>query len=190
MKRLFCLILFATFVTLAGDLAGVPDRKPSGENAQPEYVTNSIGMRFVWIPPGTFLMGSPREEEERFENEIQHKVTLTKGFYMGVYTVPQEQWQTVMGNNPSYFKSEKNLPVESVSWDACQQFIKELRDKDKKLYRLPTEAEWEFCCRAGTKTPFWGNDLDRSGELQRQPYLRTRKKGSIQGPHAGRNVSR
>jgi formylglycine-generating enzyme required for sulfatase activity len=114
-------------------------------------------MKFVWIPPGTFLMGSPKEEEDRIvslDSETQHKVTLTKGFYMGVYTVTQEQWKGIMGNNPSEFKGEKNLPVDNVSWDNCQKFIKKLREKDKKPYRLPTEAEWEYACRAETKTPF------------------------------------
>ena len=100
------------------------------------------------------MMGSPKEEKLRNDNEIQHKVTLTKGFYIDVYTVTQEQWKEVMGNNPSFFKGEKNLPVEMVSWDDCQAFIKKLREKDKKVYRLPSEAEWEFACRAGTKTPF------------------------------------
>ena len=79
---------------------------------------------------------------------------LTKGFYMGVNTVTQEEWKAVMGNNPSEFKGEKNLPVEMVSWDDCQEFIKKVRQKDKKSYRLPTEAEWEYACRAGTTTPF------------------------------------
>lgn len=123
----------------------------------PKNFTNSLGMKFVWIPPGSFIMGSPKEEVERQRNttdETQHKVTLTKGFYMGVYTVTQEEWQAVMGNNPSNFKGEKNLPVEMVSWEDCQEFIKKLRGKDKKLYRLPTEAEWEYACRAGTTTPF------------------------------------
>jgi formylglycine-generating enzyme required for sulfatase activity len=120
----------------------------------PEPYTNSIGMKFVWISPGSFMMGSPKEEKLRQDNETQHKVTLTKGFYMGVYTVTQEEWQAVMGKNPSSFKGEKNLPVEQVSWEDCQEFIKKLREKDKKPYRLPTEAEWEFACRAGTKTPF------------------------------------
>jgi len=126
------------------------ERKPG------EIITNNLGMKFTWIPPGTFMMGSPKEEEGRFDNENQHKVTLTKGFYMGVYTVTQEQWQAVMDNNPSHFKGEKNLPVDSVSWTDCQEFIKKLRekDKDKKAYRLPTEAEWEYSCRAGTTTPF------------------------------------
>jgi formylglycine-generating enzyme len=155
MKRLFCFALIAIFATLAGDSAGfVPDRKPPGENPPPKNFTNSLGMKFAWIPPGTFMMGSPKEEKERQDNETQHKVTLSRGFYLGVHLVTQEQWQAVMGNNPSNFKGEKNLPVEQVSWDDCQEFVKKLREKDKKPYRLPTEAEWEYACRAGTTTPF------------------------------------
>ena len=112
-------------------------------------------MKFAWIPPGTFLMGSPpSEEEQKLTEETQHKVTLTKGFYMGVYQVTQEQWQAVMGNNPSHFKGEKNLPVEQVSWDDCQEFRQTLARKESHKYRLPTEAEWEYACRAGTTTPF------------------------------------
>jgi formylglycine-generating enzyme required for sulfatase activity len=155
MKRLFCIVLVATLATLAGDLAGfVPDRKPTGEREPPKYFTNSIGMKFVWIPPSSFMMGSPKEEKERRDGESQHKVKLTKGFYIGVYTVTQEEWQVVMGNNPSHFKGERNLPVETVSWEDCQEFIKKLREKDKNFYRLPSEAEWEYACRAGTTTPF------------------------------------
>ncbi|MSQ97362.1 MAG: formylglycine-generating enzyme family protein, partial [Gemmataceae bacterium] len=97
---------------------------------------------------------SPKEEKERDPGETQHKVTLTKGFYMGVYTVTQEQWKEIMGNTPSEFGGEANLPVETLSWNDCQEFIKKLRDKEKKPYRLPTEAEWEYACRAGTTTPF------------------------------------
>jgi formylglycine-generating enzyme required for sulfatase activity len=117
--------------------------------------TNSVGMKFVWIPPGTFLMGSPLNEEGRHPNEIQHKVTLTKGFYMSIHLVTQEQWQAVMNNNPSNFKGEKNLPVETVSWEDCQEFVKKITETDKKPYRLPTEAEWEYSCRGGTTTPFY-----------------------------------
>lgn len=126
----------------------------------PKHYTNSIGMKFAWIPPGSFVMGSPKEEKQRNDSETQHKVTLTKGFYMGVYLVIQEQWQEVMGKNPSQFKGEKNLPVDTVSWNECQEFIKKLRakDPDKKEYRLPTEAEWEYACRAGTTTPFHFGD--------------------------------
>ena len=149
MKCLFCFALVAAFVTLAGDpVHAQPKKEP------PKNFTNSLGMKFVWIKPGSFVMGSPKEELLRGANEIQHKVTLTKGFYMGVHLVTQEQWQVVMGNNPSGFKGEKNLPVENVSWDDCQAFIKKLQEKDKKAYRLPSEAEWEYCCRANTTTPF------------------------------------
>ena len=155
MKHLLCVVLIAV-VALASDLSGslVPDRKPD-EKAPPKHFTNSIGMKFVWIAPGNFMMGSPKEEKERGNDETRHKVTLAKGFYMGVYTVTQEQWQVVMGKNPSHFKNEKDLPVDTVSWEDCQEFIKNLREKDKKPYRLPTESQWEYCCRAGTTTRFY-----------------------------------
>jgi sulfatase modifying factor 1 len=164
MKCLCCFVLAAILAGISG--CGRQEKDPPKaviDNPQaqekdtpkpPEPFTNSLGMKFVWIPPGNFVMGSPMEEKERRSDESQHKVTLTKGFYMGVYTVTQEQYETVMGNNPSRIKDEKNLPVEQVSWDDCQEFVKKLWEKDKKLYRLPTEAEWEYCCRAGTKTPF------------------------------------
>jgi sulfatase modifying factor 1 len=137
-------------------LVALADGSPvtPSQKVPPKHFTSSIGMKFVWIPPGTFLMGSPKDEIDRYENELQHKVTLTKGFYMGVYPVTQEEWHAVMGNNPSTFKGEKNLPVEQVSWEDCQQFVKKLRDKDKKPYRFPTEAEWEYACRAGSTTAF------------------------------------
>ena len=115
---------------------------------------NSLGMKFVWIAPGTFLMGSPKEETARSEDETQRQVTLTKGFYMGVCTVTQEEWMKLMEKNPSKFTGTANLPVEQVNWSECQEFIKKLREKEGKPYRLPTEAEWEYACRAGTTTPF------------------------------------
>ena len=124
------------------------------EKAPPKQFTNRIGMRFVWIPPGSFVMGSPKDELERKDDEIQHKVTLTRGFYMGIYAVTQEEWQAVMGKNPSKITGEKNLPVEQVAWHDCQEFVKKLRAKDNKPYRLPTEAEWEYACRAATMSPF------------------------------------
>ena len=135
------------------------------ETVPPKYVTNDLGMKFAWIPPGSFLMGSPEGEKGRKRDETQHKVTLTRGFYMGVYSVTQEEWQAVMGNNPSSFKGEKNLPVDMVSWNDCQAFIKKLREKDKKLYRLPSEAEWEYACRAGTTTAYsFGDDNSMLGQ--------------------------
>ena len=120
----------------------------------PKHYVNSIGMKFVRIPPGAFTMGSPNSEKGRGDDEIHRKIMFTKSIYMGVTTVTQEQWQALMGNNPSEFKGEKNLPVENVSWDDCQAFCKKLQEKEKKPYRLPTEAEWEYACRAGTPTPF------------------------------------
>ncbi len=122
----------------------------------PKYLTNSVGMKFVWIAPGNFLMGSPKEEESRREDEMQHKVTLTKGFYMGVHTVTEYQWKEIMGRNPRYGddKDAKNLPALHVTWNDCQVFLEKLSKKDGHSYRLPTEAEWEYACRAGTKTRF------------------------------------
>lgn len=151
MTRVYCLSLI---FTLASHLPIQAQEKKD----PPKNFTNSIGMKFVWIPPGSFMMGSPKEEKERGANETQHKVTLTKGFYMSIYTVTQEQWQALMGNNPSEINDEKNLPVDTVSWNDCQEFIKKLQEKDKRPYRLPTEAEWEYACRAGTTTPFFFGD--------------------------------
>jgi formylglycine-generating enzyme required for sulfatase activity len=134
-------------------------------------------MKFVWIAPGNFTMGSPPDEKGRHELEKQHTVKVTKGFYMGVYAVTQEQWREVFHTpgyvkpaegfdlgNPSRFLHDVKLPVENVSWNDCQGFIKKLRQKDKRPYRLPTEAEWEYACRAGTNTPF--HFQEASGTLQ------------------------
>jgi formylglycine-generating enzyme required for sulfatase activity len=118
-----------------------------------EVITNELGMKFAWIPPGTFMMGSPESEEYRNSNETSHKVIITKGFYLGIYTVTQEQWEGLMENNPSGNKGAK-LPVHGVSWEDCQEFIKKLNAKTNGGYRLPTEAEWEYACRAGTTTAY------------------------------------
>lgn len=140
-------------LTLLNVASAAPNRQSLGQSPTNEF-TSRIGMKFVWIPPGTFLMGSPNNELSRGGNEQQHQVTLSKGFFMAIYTVTQEEWQTVMGNNPSQFRGEKNLPVEKVSWHDAHAFMQKLRAIDGKPYRLPTEAEWEYACRAGTTTPF------------------------------------
>src|SRR5207342_2745738 len=90
--------------------------------------------------------------------------TFSKGFYMSVHLVTQEQYQAVMGNNPSHFKGDKNLPVENVSWVDCEAFAETLQEKDKHSYRLPTEAEWEYACRAGTTTAFSFGDTISSDQ--------------------------
>jgi len=118
--------------------------------------TNSIGMKFVLIPAGTFTMGSPSSEKKRDSDERQHEVTLTKGFYMQATEVTQGQWHAIMGKNPSLFKNcGDNCPVEEVSWNDVQDFIRKLNQKEgANKYRLPTEAEWEYACRAGSTTAF------------------------------------
>jgi formylglycine-generating enzyme required for sulfatase activity len=109
-------------------------------------------------------MGSSPIEKDRSQDEAQHRVTLTKGFYLGVYEVTQAQWQAVMGGNPSFSKGD-NLPVEGVTWDDCQEFCKKLSAQEGKSYRLPTEAEWEYGCRAGTTTAFcFGDEVSQLGE--------------------------
>jgi formylglycine-generating enzyme required for sulfatase activity len=123
---------------------------------------SSIEKEMVLIPSGKFKIGSPKSEKDRSEDETQHEVTLTKSFYVGKYEVTQGQWEGVMGNNPSKNKGVK-LPVTNVSWEDCQEFIKKLNAKTKGGYRLPTEAEWEYACRAGTTTAHsFGDSLTKS----------------------------
>jgi len=105
----------------------------------------------VHIPGGTFLMGSPQNEGDNSEKP-QHRVTI-KPFYMGKYPVTQSQWQAVMGNNPSRFKGE-NRPVETISWHEAVEFFQRLSKITGKQFHLPSEAQWEYACRAGTMTAF------------------------------------
>jgi len=110
-------------------------------------------LEMIAIPGGSFVMGSPTTEAQRENNENhQHTVNISP-FFMGKYEVTQEQWQVVMENNPSNFQGAK-LPVEQVSWNDAVEFCQKLSQKTGKSYRLPSEAEWEYACRAGTKTPF------------------------------------
>lgn len=119
-----------------------------------DLVFKNIPQRFRYIPPQTFLMGSPEDEEGRISNETQHSVTLTQGYWLADTTVTQALWQAVMGKNPSHFQGEQ-LPVEQVSWEDAHAFIQALSQAFPALIiRLPTEAEWECACRAGTTTAF------------------------------------
>jgi formylglycine-generating enzyme required for sulfatase activity len=119
-------------------------------------VKNSIGMELVYIPPGSFMMGSTNVE---LDEKPVHQVKINYSLYMGKYEVTQAQWQSVMGSNPSYFKDcGGNCPVERVSWDSAQNFINKLNESnDGFRYRLPTESEWEYACRAGTTGDYAGN---------------------------------
>ena len=117
-----------------------------------------VTQRFRWIAAGEFIMGSPADEPERSDREEQHKVRLTQGYWLGDTTVTQALWQAVMSDNPSHFKAMEN-PVENVNWDDTQEFISRLNEtlvtySGSPIFRLPTEAEWEHACRAGTTTPF------------------------------------
>ena len=132
-----------------------------------ETITNSIGMQFALIPEGNFVMGSPPDEPVRQHDERQHEINITKPFYMQTTEVSQRQWEMVMGDNPSRFKEcGDDCPVEKVSWDDTQKFISKLNQMEgTNKYRLPTEAEWEYACRAGTATVFsFGNEVDKLGE--------------------------
>ncbi len=110
--------------------------------------------QMVFIQGGTFMMGSPDSEAKRQDDEYQHQVTVSS-FKMGKYEVSQAQWQAIMGNNPSYLDNCYNCPVELVSHDDIQEFLRKLNAKTGKKYRLPTEAEWEYAARGGTTTPFY-----------------------------------
>jgi len=133
----------------------------SGPEPGGDTFTNSLGMRFVRIPAGTFMMGSPVTDAWSYEGERPyHQVTLSQDFYIMTTEVTQGQWQAVMGSNPSYFNScGENCPVENVSWNDVQVFIDELNALERKHYRLPTEAEWEYAARAGTTTAFYNGDM-------------------------------
>ncbi|MBW1641217.1 MAG: formylglycine-generating enzyme family protein [Deltaproteobacteria bacterium] len=127
--------------------------------------TNSIGMKFVYIKAGTFIMGSPLKEAQRIledyphEKQIderEHKVTLTDGYYIQTTEVTQRQWKEVMDSNPSFFIGcGDNCPVENVSWIDAQSFIQKLNARENtNEYMLTTEAQWEFACRAGSRTSY------------------------------------
>ena len=113
-----------------------------------------LALKLAYIPAGSFLMGSlPGESKRDVDEGPQHRVTLTRGFFLGIHLVTQAQWQAMMHNNPSQFK-EADRPVEQVSWDECQELCRRLTKLAGRTFRLPTEAEWEYACRAGTTTPF------------------------------------
>ncbi len=117
------------------------------------------GIEFQWCPPGTFLMGSPPDEVGHTNDETLHAVTISEGFWLSKYEVTQAQWEAVMGANPSNYPGADN-PVDSVTWEDVRLFLLYLNyAKATALYRLPTEAEWEYACRAGESARFyWGDD--------------------------------
>jgi sulfatase modifying factor 1 len=138
---------------LAVVLALVPTAFCSG---RPDvYREPATGMRFVLIRPGHFEMGSPPGEAGRRDDETRHGVTLTHPYYLATTEVTQRQWVALMGSNPSQFRSAgPQAPVERVSWSEVQEFLRRLNAGGEGVFRLPTEAEWEYACRAGTETSY------------------------------------
>ena len=150
------------------------------QGVKPKSVTNSIGMELIEIPAGKFTMGSPEGEKDRDERrEAQVSVTLTKPFGLGKTEVTQGQWKSMMGSEPwkgkDHVKADKDCPATYVNWDDATEFCKKLTTIERKSgklkaneeYRLPTEAEWEYACRAGTTTAFsFGDDKSKLGQYE------------------------
>ena len=167
-------IFFVPLTAIASPFFATAATTVTTANPAPDEFVSASGIEMILISPGTFLMGSPPTEPGRDENERQHQVTLSNSFWLGKTEVTQNQWQKVMGNNPAKLKGD-NLPVEQVSWHECISFCNTLSELEGLTpayqisgenvtwlpsadgYRLPTEAEWEYACRAGTTGPHAGN---------------------------------
>ncbi len=165
-------------MVVVGSLAVATAAEPKTDGkakSPPKELTVDLGkgvkLELVLIPAGEFMTGSPDSDKSDKNaqgwEKPQHRVRITKPFYLGKYLVTQEQWEAVMGNNPSYFRGPKN-PVEHVSWDDCQEFLGKLNAKigtQGGKFVLPTEAQWEYACRAGSKTKYcFGEDETRLGD--------------------------
>ena len=129
-----------------------------------EALPGGTKLEMIAIPAGKFLMGSPDSDSDASDDEKpQHEVELSS-FLVGKYPVTQEQYQAIMGINPSYFKDNPYNPVEKVTWDNAQEFCQRLSEKTGKKYRLPSEAEWEYACKAGTQTHYYFGDDEKQLE--------------------------
>jgi formylglycine-generating enzyme required for sulfatase activity len=171
MNLTFILRNFAFAVFCAGAFAQTPPSPSIAPTAapapvfgkgpaagQPSFV-NRAGIRMVLIPAGEFEMGSPKSESWRYAEEKLHAVKITQPFYLGATEVTQAQFEAVMRRNPSYYKGA-DRPVEHVTWSDAVEFCRRLNFMDGRPYRLPTEAEWEYACRAGTDDKFYSGDND------------------------------
>ncbi len=157
-------------IGLAPPIAMVPFGAAHTDGAMQDVVVNSIGIKLLRIPRGKFVMGGPLTEKNRIPKEAQVTVTLSKDFWLGQTEVTNAQWKRVMGSVPSHWKDDDG-PVEQVSWDDSIDFCKKLSElpeerKSGRVYRLPTEAEWEYACRAGTETVYsFGDDETLLGDF-------------------------
>ena len=167
MKSLLLAMLVGLLMVGCGEEAqeeAVQEDEAKNDNAGPlggNFTVPDLNLTMLWVKAGTFMMGDKGK---------QHQVTLTKGFYLGKHEVTQAQWERVMGNNPSYFKGA-DRPVEEVSWIDAVAFCKKLTKMERRAgrlpagmaYQLPTEAQWEYACRAGTTTKYsWGGSINLS----------------------------
>ncbi|MBC8348566.1 MAG: SUMF1/EgtB/PvdO family nonheme iron enzyme, partial [Verrucomicrobia bacterium] len=162
-------LLAGMFVTLLMACGG---EKETTKDVVDDVVIADLSMDMLWVKPGTFEMGSPLSEKDRLDAETPHTVTLTEGYWLGKHEVTQSQWEKVMGSNPSSYKGG-DRPVETVSWTEVTSFCAKLTASERAAgrlpagmtYQLPTEAQWEYACRAGTKTAFSFGEA--AGELHR-----------------------
>lgn len=201
-----CYAIALVIPCLIGTIPGSAD--PGPRDVKPLAIANSIGMKLMPIPAGEFLMGAADDEKEASEDEKpRHRVRITRPFYLGAFEVTQEEYERVMGKNPSFFAASgygrdrvkgldtRRFPAEQVRWVDAVEFCRKLTNlpaekKAGRVYRLPTEAEWEYACRAGTTTPFhFGKSLSARqanfngqhpyGGAEKGPFLvRTTKVGS------------
>jgi sulfatase modifying factor 1 len=169
--------LTASLVLCSLWLAALPKRSVAtteGTKAGEERDDNGLKMKFVWCPPGTFTMGSPKSESGRVDDENQVQVRLTKGFWIGKYEVTQGEWERVMGTTPwkgqDWVKEGSRYAATYVSWEDATEFVAKLTTQERQAgrlpagwrYTLPTEAQWEYACRAGTQTAYgFGGDATR-----------------------------
>ncbi len=171
----------------------VEDVGPQPGDMRTYELPGGVEMDFIYCAPGTFEMGSPIKESGRFDGETQHRVTISKGFWMGRYPVTQKQWKSVMPRNPAKFQGD-NRPVENVSWDDCHTFMRKLKKLKSLTLALPTEAQWEYACRAGTVTAFsFGDSLNGTeancngkfpcGTKDKGPYLQQTSDVGTFGPN-------
>ena len=163
MKARIYILVLATLATAAVSGASgdpPPTAGATRQTGETRVVTLPGGakMEMIWCAPGSFRMGSPDDEHGRVSDEPLHSVTLTKGFWLGKYEVTQSQWESVMRSNHSRFKNGDS-PVENVSWYDCEAFVKRVNPAFGGKARLPTEAEWEYACRAGSDAPFAGSGV-------------------------------
>jgi len=167
MKTKLGLLLLMLMITVGcgeSESGETTEQATEAPSEQPvESNTKSLDMTFKEIPAGTFMMGSPESEADRKDNETQHHVTISKPFYMQTTEVTQGQWKEVMGTEPwkgrRYVKEGPNYAASYVSWNDAVAYCEKLSDEESVTYRLPTEAEWEYACRAGTETRWsFGND--------------------------------